>query len=68
MIVPHELTLSIALSVVHLPYLTTHEQYNHRITLRNRSAQPTRWTFTFAPETGVDAMPGDMATGELDGG
>ena len=52
-------------TTVHLPYLTTYEQYNHRITLRNRSSRPTTWMFRFAPEIGVDAMPGEMATGDL---
>ena len=53
---------------VHLPYITTFEGYNHRITLSNRSAVSAGYQFSFRPEIGVIARPGMDAAGMLEAG
>ena len=55
-------------TTVHLPYVTTYEGYNQRITLSNRSGSRARYEFSFRPEDTVDASPGSMATGMLAAG
>ena len=52
-------------TTVHIPYLTTHEGYNHRITLSNRSGTAADYSFSFRPEGTVTAVPGMYATGTL---
>lgn len=55
-------------TTVHIPYLTTYEDYNQRITLSNRSATPAGYEFSFRPEMGVTYRPGVNATGMLAAG
>ena len=50
---------------MHIPYLTTYEGYNHRITLSNRSGTAADYSFSFRPEGTVTAVPGMYATGTL---
>ena len=52
-------------TTVHIPYLTTYEGYNHRITLSNRSGTAADYSFSFRPEGTVTAVPGMYATGTL---
>ena len=55
-------------TTVHIPYLTTHSQYNHRIILRNRSGQSTSYNITFAPEMGATTTAGEAASGMVAAG
>lgn len=55
-------------TTVHLPYVTTYEGYNQRITLSNRSGVRARYEFSFRPEDKVVARPGMNATGMLAAG
>ena len=55
-------------TTVHIPYLTTFEGYNHRITLSNRSGTRAAYEFNFRPEMGVMANPEMDATGWLAAG
>ena len=56
-------------TTVHIPYLTTWADYNQRIVVSNRGANPADYEITFRPEEGVTTTPNDMyATGTLDGG
>ena len=55
-------------TTAHIPYLSTYEGYNHRITLSNRGSQDADYEFTFRPEEGVTAMPGMYAEGTLTAG
>ena len=52
-------------TTVHIPYLTTYEGYNHRITLSNRSGTAADYSFSFRPEGTVTAVPGMYARGTL---
>ena len=52
-------------TTVHIPYLTTYDGYNHRVTLTNRSTRNTTYRMSFRPEVGVTATPRDMASGML---
>ena len=52
-------------TTAHIPYLSTFEGYNHRITLSNRGSRPAAYEFTFRPENGVIATPGMYAEGIL---
>ena len=54
-------------TTAHIPYLSTYEGYNHRITLSNRGSRPAAYEFTFRPEIGVMATPGMYAEGVLAG-
>ena len=55
-------------TTVHIPYLTTFADYNQRIVISNRGANPAPYWITFRPEDGVMATPNDMyAMGTLDG-
>ena len=53
-------------TTVHIPFLTTWADYNHRIVISNRGANPAPYWITFRPEEGVMATPGMYATGMLD--
>ena len=53
-------------TTVHIPYLTTFEDYNQRIVVSNRSANEVPYWITFRPEDGVTATPGMYAMGTLD--
>ena len=56
-------------TTVHIPYLTTWENYNQRIVVSNRGTNPADYEIMFRPEEGVTATPNDMyAMGTLDGG
>ena len=52
-------------TTVHIPYLTTFADYNQRIVVSNRGANPAPYWITFRPEDGVMATPGMYATGTL---
>ena len=52
-------------TTVHIPYLTTFADYNQRIVVSNRGANPADYWITFRPEDGVMATPGMYATGTL---
>ncbi len=52
---------------MHIPFLTTWADYNQRIVVSNRGANPAPYWITFRPEDGVMATPGMYATGTLDG-
>ena len=54
-------------TTVHIPYLTTFADYNQRIVVSNRGANPAPYWITFRTEDGVMATPGMYATGTLDG-
>ena len=55
-------------TTVHIPFLTTWADYNQRIVISNRGANPAPYWITFRPEEGVTATPNDMyAMGTLDG-
>ena len=54
-------------TTVHIPFLTTWENYNQRIVVSNRGANPAPYWITFRPEEGVMATPGMYATGMLAG-
>ena len=54
-------------TTVHIPFLTTWEDYNQRIVVSNRGANPAPYWITFRPEDGVMSTPGMYATGTLDG-
>ena len=54
-------------TTVHIPYLTTWENYNQRIVVSNRGPNPADYEITFRPEEGTTATPGMYATGTLDG-
>ena len=55
-------------TTVHIPYLTTFADYNQRIVVSNRGANPAPYWITFRPEDGVMATPNDMyAMGTLEG-
>ena len=54
-------------TTAHIPYLSTYEGYNHRITLSNRGSRPAAYEFTFRPEIDVMATPGMYAEGVLAG-
>ena len=54
-------------TTVHIPFLTTWADYNQRIVVSNRGANPAPYWITFRPEDGVMATPGMYATGTLDG-
>ena len=47
-----------------IPYLTTHESYNHRFQIVN-SGPGTGYEFAFTPEPGIVAEPGAKASGTL---
>ena len=47
-----------------IPYLTTHESYNHRFLIVN-SGPGTGYEFAFTPEPGIEAEPGAKASGAL---
>ena len=53
--------------MVHLP-TSLRMSNTTTVLLCATEARGTTWIFTFAPEIGVDAMPGAMATGELEAG
>ena len=55
-------------TTAHIPYLSTYEGYNHRITLSNRGSREADYEFTFRPEEGVTATPGMYAEGTLAAG
>ena len=55
-------------TTVHIPYLTTWEDYNQRIVVSNRGTNPAPYWITFRPEDGVTSTEGMYATGTLDGG
>ena len=54
-------------TTVHIPFLTTWADYNQRIVVSNRGANPAPYWITFRPEEGVMATPGMYATGMLAG-
>ena len=54
-------------TTVHIPFLTTWADYNQRIVISNRGANPAPYWITFRPEDGVMATPGMYAMGTLDG-
>ena len=63
---PHSLaTIGRDGTEVHIPYLTLHEKFNHRITLSNRGNRAVPYSFSFRPEAGVTATAGSMAAGDL---
>ena len=53
-------------TTVHIPYLTTYGDYNQRIVVSNRSANPAPYWITFRTEDGVTATPGMYAMGTLE--
>ena len=54
-------------TTVHIPFLTTWADYNQRIVVSNRGANPAPYWITFRPEDGVTATPNDMyAMGTLE--
>ena len=55
-------------TTVHIPLLNLHENYNHRVVLRNRSGRMVDYDISFNPEDGTTATPGPMASGMLDAG
>ena len=55
-------------TTAHIPYLSTYEGYNHRITLSNRGSREADYEFTFRPEEGVTATPSMYAEGTLAAG
>lgn len=55
-------------TAVHIPYLTTYEGYNHRITITNRGSRDTTYTMSFKPEANVTATPGSAASGTVAAG
>ena len=55
-------------TTVQIPFLTTWADYNQRIVISNRGANPAEYWIEFRPEEGVTATPNDMyAMGTLDG-
>ena len=44
-------------TTVHIPFLTTYENYNQRLLLRNRSGREVTYTVTFVTEDGTVATP-----------
>ena len=55
-------------TTVYIPLLNLHENYNHRVVLRNRSGRMVDYDISFNPEDGTTATPGPMASGMLDAG
>ena len=55
-------------TTAHIPYLTTYDGYNHRITLSNRGGLAAAYEITFRPEDGVMAQALHGASGTLDAG
>ena len=53
-------------TTVHIPYLTTFGDYNQRIVVSNRGANPAPYWITFRPEEGTTATPGMYAMGTLE--
>ena len=53
-------------TTVHIPYLTTFGDYNQRIVVSNRGANPAPYWITFRPEDGTTATPGMYAMGTLE--
>lgn len=52
-------------TTIHVPFVSTFEEYNQRLVLVNRGASDVAYTVTFTPETGVTVAPGAKATGTL---
>ena len=52
-------------TTVHIFFLTTWADYNQRIVVSNRGANPASYWITFRPEDGVTATPGMYAMGTL---
>ena len=52
-------------TTVHIPFLTTWPDYNQRIVISNRGANPAPYWITFRPEASVMAAPGMYAMGTL---
>ena len=50
---------------VQIPYMTTYEGYNQRVTLANRHGAPAAYSFTFQPEDGTTATGGQYSSGTL---
>ena len=53
-------------TTVHIPYLTTFADYNQRIVVSNRGANPAPYWITFRTEEGTTATPGMYAMGTLE--
>jgi hypothetical protein len=54
-------------TTIHIPFVTTHQQYHQRFMIVNNGADTT-YEFTFMPEEGTTAAAGMKATGEIDAG
>ena len=52
-------------TTAYIPYLSTYEGYNHRITLSNRGGREVGYSIDFRPEEGVTAMRKADADGTL---
>ena len=51
-------------TTIHIPYVTTHQKYNHRFLIVNNGPEAV-YEFTFMPESGIGAEPGAKASGAL---
>ena len=51
-------------TTIHIPYVTTHQKYNHRFLIVNNGPEAV-YEFTFTPESGIGAEPGAKASGAL---
>ncbi len=52
-------------TVVHIPFLTTAEGYNHRVVILNRNKMAVKYSVAFTDEANGTSTPGDMASGML---
>ncbi len=50
-------------TVVHIPFLTVADGYEHRLVIVNRNPKDVKYTVTFTDQAGGTSTPGDMAKG-----